>query len=150
MLEENTLAPDFTLESDQGGPVSLSDFRGKKVVLYFYPKDNTPGCTKEACSFRDENAAISMKGAVVIGISPDSVASHAKFRDKFDLPFYLLSDPDKTVASMYGAWAEKVVCGKPSVGMTRYTFVIEEEGKIIKVFPKVKVDGHVQEVLAVL
>ena len=150
MLEENTLAPDFTLESDQGGPVSLSDFRGKKVVLYFYPKDNTPGCTKEACSFRDENAAISMKGAVVIGISPDSVASHAKFRDKFDLPFYLLSDPDKKVASMYGAWAEKVVCGKPSVGMTRSTFVIDEEGKIIKVFPKVKVDGHVQEVLAVL
>jgi len=150
MLDENTLAPDFTLESDQGGPVSLSDFRGKKVVLYFYPKDNTPGCTKEACSFRDENAAISMKGAVVIGISPDSVASHAKFRDKFDLPFYLLSDPDKTVASMYGAWAEKVVCGKPSVGMTRSTFVIDEEGKIIKVFPKVKVDGHVQEVLAVL
>ncbi len=150
MLEENTLAPDFTLESDQGGPVSLSDFRGKKVVLYFYPKDNTPGCTKEACSFRDENAAISMKGAVVIGISPDSVASHAKFRGKFDLPFYLLSDPDKTVASMYGAWAEKVVCGKPSVGMTRSTFVIDEEGKIIKVFPKVKVDGHVQEVLAVL
>jgi len=150
MLEENTLAPDFTLESDRGEPVSLSDFRGKKVVLYFYPKDNTPGCTKEACSFRDENAAISMKGAVVIGISPDSVASHAKFRDKFDLPFYLLSDPDKKVASMYGAWAEKVVCGKPSVGMTRSTFVIDEEGKIIKVFPKVKVDGHVQEVLAVL
>jgi peroxiredoxin Q/BCP len=150
MLEANTVAPDFTLESDQGGPVTLSDFRGKKVVLYFYPKDNTPGCTKEACSFRDENAALSMKGAVVVGVSPDSVASHAKFRSKFELPFYLLSDSDHAVSTMYGAWAEKVVCGKASVGMVRSTFVIDEEGKIIKVFPKVKVEGHTDEVLAVL
>ncbi|MFO7698003.1 MAG: thioredoxin-dependent thiol peroxidase [Anaerolineae bacterium] len=150
MLEANTKAPDFTLESDQGGEVSLSDFRGKKVVLYFYPKDNTSGCTKEACSFRDENAALSMKGAVVVGVSPDSVASHKKFRSSYELPFYLLSDPDKKVASMYGAWAEKVVCGKATVGMIRSTFVIDEDGTIIKVFPKVKVEGHVAEVLEAL
>ena len=150
MLAAHTTAPDFTLESDQGGNVSLSDFRGKKVVLYFYPKDNTSGCTKEACSFRDENAALSMKGAVVIGVSPDSIASHAKFRGKFELPFYLLSDPDHVVATMYGAWAEKVVCGKASVGMIRSTFVIDEQGEIIQVFPKVKVEGHVAEVLEAL
>ncbi len=150
MLEKNTLAPDFTLESDQGGAVSLSDFRGKRVVLYFYPKDNTPGCTKEACSFRDENAAISMKGAVVIGVSPDSVASHNKFRGKYELPFYLLSDPDHVVAEMYGAWGEKKMFGKSSFGIIRSTYVIDEEGKIIKVFPRVKVEGHVDEVLEAL
>jgi len=150
MLEENTLAPDFTLESDQGGTVSLTDFRGKKVVLYFYPKDNTSGCTKEACSFRDENAAISMKGAVVIGVSPDSVASHQKFRGQYELPFYLLSDPDHEVAEMYGAWGEKRMYGKSYLGIIRSTYVIDEEGKIIKVFPKVKVEGHVDEVLEAL
>ena len=150
MLEENTLAPDFTLESDQGGTVSLTDFRGKKVVLYFYPKDNTSGCTKEACSFRVENAAISMKGAVVIGVSPDSVASHQKFRGQYELPFYLLSDPDHEVAEMYGAWGEKRMYGKSYFGIIRSTYVIDEEGKIIKVFPKVKVEGHVDEVLEAL
>jgi len=150
MLQEQTVAPDFTLDSDQGERISLSDFRGKKVVVYFYPKDNTPGCTKEACSFRDENAALSMKGAVVVGISPDSVASQAKFRSKFDLPFYLLSDSDHAVSIAYGAWGEKVVCGKTTQGMTRSTFVIDENGTIIKVFPKVKVEGHVGEVLEVL
>jgi thioredoxin-dependent peroxiredoxin len=150
MLAENTIAPDFTLESDQGGPITLSDLSGRKVVLYFYPKDNTPGCTKEACNFRDENAALSMKGAVIMGISPDSVASHAKFRSKFDLPFYLLSDPDHAVSAMYGAWGERIVCGKVSQGMTRSTFVIDEDGKITRVFPKVKVEGHVDEVLAAL
>ncbi|MGI6367697.1 MAG: thioredoxin-dependent thiol peroxidase [Anaerolineae bacterium] len=150
MLTENTMAPEFTLESDQGESVSLSDFRGKKVVLYFYPKDNTSGCTKEACAFRDENAAIANKGAVVIGVSPDSLKSHANFREKYQLPFYLLSDPTHEVATAFGAWGEKIVCGKTTTGMTRSTFIIDEEGKIIKVFPKVKVDGHVAQVLAAL
>ncbi len=150
MLQENELAPDFTLESDQGEPVTLSDLRGKKVVLYFYPKDNTPGCTKEACSFRDDHALIAMKGAVVVGISPDSVASHGSFRAKFALPFYLLSDPDHVVAAQYGAWATKVRCGKTTEGIVRSTFVIDEEGRIVKVFASVKPEGHAQEVLAYL
>jgi thioredoxin-dependent peroxiredoxin len=150
MLQENELAPDFTLESDQGEHVTLSDMRGKKVVLYFYPKDDTPGCTKEACSFRDENAVFAMKGAVVLGVSPDSPQSHGKFRAKYSLPFYLLSDSDHAVAEQYGAWGEKKVNGKTVKGMIRSTFVIDEEGKIIKVFPSVKPEGHAQEVLEYL
>lgn len=150
MLAKDELAPDFVLDSDLGEQVRLSDLRGKKVVLYFYPKDDTPGCTKEACSFRDDHAMIAMKGAVVVGISPDSVKSHGKFRAKYSLPFYLLSDPDHVVAAQYGAWAQKVRCGKVSEGIVRSTFVIDEEGRIAHVFPNVKPEGHAQEVLAVL
>lgn len=150
MLKEGTIAPDFTLEADGGGEVSLSDYRGKKVVLYFYPKDNTPGCTTEACNFRDDYLQIIAAGAAVLGVSPDSIKSHDKFKLKFSLPFALLSDPDHRVAEMYGAWGEKKMRGKTYMGITRSTFIIDEEGKIIKVFPKVKVKDHSQEVLAVL
>jgi peroxiredoxin Q/BCP len=150
MLTEGTIAPDFTLEADGGGEVSLSDYRGKKVVLYFYPKDNTPGCTTEACNFRDDYSRIIAAGAAVLGVSPDSIKSHDKFKLKLSLPFALLSDPDHRVAEMYGAWGEKKMRGKTYMGIIRSTFIIDEEGKIIKVFPKVKVKDHSQEVLAVL
>jgi len=150
MIQENESAPDFVLLSDQGEEVSLSSFRGKKVVLYFYPKDDTPGCTKEACSFRDDYSQFLMKGAVVMGVSPDQPDSHQKFRAKFGLPFYLLSDPDHKVAEMYGAWGPKTVYGKTTEGIIRSTFVIDEQGKVTKVFPKVKPEGHAQEVLALL
>ena len=150
MLTEGTLAPDFTLPSDGGSEVTLSDYRGKKVVLYFYPKDNTSGCTTEACNFRDDYSQIIAAGAVVLGVSPDTVKSHDKFKLKFELPFALLSDPDHRVAEMYGAWGEKKMYGKTYMGILRSTFVIDQEGRIIKVFPKVKVKDHSQEVLAVL
>jgi len=150
MLKEGDLAPDFTLESDQGETVSLSDFRGRKVVLYFYPKDNTPGCTKEACSFRDGHEQFLAKGAVVIGVSPDSIESHTKFRVKFTLPFHLLSDPEHTVAEAYGAWGEKKMFGKTYMGILRSTFVIDEEAVLLKVFRKVKVAQHAEDVLEVL
>jgi len=150
MLETGTLAPDFTLESDGSGPVSLSDFRGKKVVLYFYPKDDTPGCTTEACNFRDDHSALTDTGAVVLGVSPDSVKSHRSFKNKYELPFLLLSDPDHKVADVYGAWGPKKMMGKSYVGIIRSTFVIDETGKIMRVFPKVDVKQHSQEVLAVL
>ena len=150
MLETGTLAPDFTLESDGSGPVSLSDFRGKKVVLYFYPKDDTPGCTTEACSFRDDYSEISAAGAVVLGVSPDSIKSHRNFKNKYELPFLLLSDPDHKVADMYGAWGPKQMMGKSYVGIIRSTFVINEAGQIMRAFPKVDVKQHSQEVLAVL
>ena len=150
MLAENILAPDFTLTSDQDEAITLSQFRGKKVVLYFYPKDDTPGCTKEACSFRDDYSQFLGKGAVVIGVSPDGEDSHREFRAKFGLPFYLLSDPDHAVAAMYGAWGEKRNYGRVYEGILRSTFVIGEDGKIIKVFSKVKPEGHAQEVLPYL
>jgi len=150
MLSEGSMAPDFILLSDGGAEVSLSDYRGKKVVLYFYPKDNTPGCTTEACSFRDDHSQILAAGAVVLGVSPDPVKSHVRFKSMFSLPFALLSDPDHRVAAMYGAWGEKKMYGKTTMGIIRSTFVIDEEGRILKVFPKVKADGHSQEVLAVL
>ena len=150
MLEENELAPDFALESDQGETVTLSDLRGKKVVLYFYPKDDTPGCTKEACSFRDDYSQFLGKGAVVIGVSPDPEASHQKFRAKYGLPFYLLSDPEHSVAEMYGAWGEKRSFGRTYEGILRTTFVIDEEGVVAKVFENVKPEGHAAEVLEVL
>jgi peroxiredoxin Q/BCP len=150
MLETGTLAPDFTLESDTSGPVSLSDFRGKKVVLYFYPKDNTPGCTTEACNFRDDYSAMIEAGAVILGVSPDSIKSHRSFKNKYDLPFLLLSDPDHKVADTYGAWGPKKMMGKSYMGIIRSTFVIDETGKIMRVFPKVDVKQHSQEVLAVL
>jgi peroxiredoxin Q/BCP len=150
MFETGTLAPDFTLESDGSGPVSLSDFRGKKVVLYFYPKDDTPGCTTEACNFRDDYSEITATGAVVLGISPDSIKSHRSFKNKYELPFLLLSDPDHKVADVYGAWGPKKMMGKSYVGIIRSTFVIDETGKIMRAFPKVDVKQHSQEVLAVL
>ncbi|MBN1138740.1 MAG: thioredoxin-dependent thiol peroxidase [Anaerolineae bacterium] len=150
MLQENTFAPDFTLQADDGREVSLSDYQGRKVVLYFYPKDNTPGCTTEACNFRDDYAEIVAAGAAVLGISPDNLKSHDKFKTKFSLPFALLSDPDHRVAEMYGAWGEKRMYGKEYMGIIRSTFIIDEVGTIIRVFPNVKVQNHSQEVLAVL
>lgn len=148
MLEVGIKAPDFTLEDQSGQPVHLADYRGKVVVLYFYPKDSTPGCTKEACSFRDENTALADVGAVVLGVSRDSVNSHRRFADKYDLNFSLLADTDGEVCSAYGVLQEKTMFGKTGVGIVRTTYVIDQQGKVAKVFPKVKVDGHVDEVLA--
>jgi peroxiredoxin Q/BCP len=150
MQAEGTIAPDFTLPADGGGEITLSDYRGKQVVLYFYPKDDTPGCTTEACNFRDDYSDILAAGAVVLGISPDSVKSHDKFKLKFELPFPLLSDPDHKITELYGAWGEKKMFGKTYMGILRSTFVIDREGKIVKVFPKVRPKNHSQEVLAVL
>lgn len=147
MLHENDIAPDFSLASDRGEEVTLSGFRGKKVVVYFYPKDDTPGCTKEACSFRDAYDLFLEKGAVVIGISPDPPASHERFRAKYGLPFYMLSDPDHAVAEQYGAWGEKTSYGKKTTGILRSTFIVGEDGRILKVFPKVTPEGHAEEVL---
>jgi peroxiredoxin Q/BCP len=150
MLQEGTLAPDFTLAADGGGEVTLSDYRGKKVVLYFYPKDYTSGCTKEACGFRDGYSELLAAGAAVLGVSPDSVKSHDGFKAKHSLPFALLSDPDHRVAEMYGAWGEKKRSGKIYEGILRSTFLIDEEGRIFKVYPKVKPAQHSQEVLEAL
>ena len=147
MLQEGQPAPDFTLHTAQGRPLTLSSLRGRPVVVYFYPKDDTPGCTREACGFRDARARLAAAGAVVLGISPDSVASHQRFRDKHQLDFTLLSDPDKAVASAWGAWGEKVLYGKKTVGMIRSTFVLDGAGVVRKVFPRVRVDGHVEKVL---
>ncbi|MET0554623.1 MAG: thioredoxin-dependent thiol peroxidase [Vicinamibacteria bacterium] len=150
MLTEGDKAPAFKLPSVEGGDVSLKDFAGKTVVLYFYPKDDTPGCTREACAFRDSQAALKKAGAVVLGVSPDSVESHQKFRSKYKLNFPLLADDDKTVAKKYGAFGEKVMYGKKVVGMIRSTFVIDGKGVVRKVFPRVKVDGHADKVLEVV
>jgi thioredoxin-dependent peroxiredoxin len=150
MLKEGQKAPAFTLESDGGEKLSLGDFAGKNVILYFYPRDNTPGCTREAEAFRDVAAALKKKNAVVLGVSKDSIASHCKFRDKYQLNFPLLSDPDGKVLEKYGAWGEKVMYGKKMMGIIRSTVVIGPDGKIKKVFPKVKVDGHADEVLEAL
>jgi len=146
-LKVGQKAPDFTLPSDTGEKVSLKDFRGKKVVLYFYPKDDTPGCTKEACSFRDNIDRIFQKGAVVIGISADSVESHKKFKEKYNLNFPLLSDEKHKVLEKYGVWKERSLYGKKFMGTERTTFIIDENGKIARIFRKVKVDGHTDEVL---
>jgi peroxiredoxin Q/BCP len=150
MLKEGQKAPGFRLSSAEGGSVSLEDFLGKPVVLYFYPKDDTPGCTREACAFRDHYAQIGKTGAVVLGVSPDSVSSHEKFRDKYKLSFPLLSDPDKQVAKKFGAYGEKTLYGKKVVGMIRSTFIIDGAGVVRKVFPKVRVDGHAEQVLETL
>lgn len=150
MLQEGSIAPDFTLPADGGGEVTLSDYRGKKVVVYFYPKDDTPGCTTEACNFRDDHSLLVAAGAVVLGVSPDAVKSHVRFKAKFSLPFALLSDTDHRVAEAYGAWGEKTMYGKSYMGIIRSTYVIDEAGTILKVFPKVEVKTHSQEVLAVL
>ncbi|AKL96170.1 peroxiredoxin Bcp [Clostridium aceticum] len=150
MLKVGDKAPNFTLKNEEGHDISLNDFKGKKVVLYFYPKDNTPGCTKQACSFRDVYDEILDAGAVVIGISKDSATSHQKFKDKHQLPFYLLSDPERSVLESYGAWQEKKMFGKVAMGIVRMTFIIDENGTIIKIFPKVKPDMHGEEVLKAL
>ncbi len=149
-VEEGESAPDFTLAADDGRQVELSDLRGKPVVLYFYPKDDTPGCTKEACAFRDRTAELEAQGAVVLGVSPDDVESHGRFRDKFSLNFPLLADLGHQVAERYGAWREKNLYGKVSMGVQRSTFVIDGQGKVRKVWKKVNVDGHDQQVLDAL
>jgi len=146
-LKVGQKAPDFTLPSDSGEKISLKDFRGKKVVLYFYPKDDTPGCTKEACSFRDNINQILEKGAVVIGVSADSVESHKKFKEKYNLNFPLLSDEKHRVLEKYGVWKERNLYGKKFMGTERTTFIIDENGRIAHIFRKVKVDGHTEEVL---
>jgi thioredoxin-dependent peroxiredoxin len=149
VIKEGEKAPDFKLPSSEGSEVSLKDLRGKPVVVYFYPKDDTPGCTKQACAFRDGYAALKKK-AVLLGVSPDSTESHERFRDKYKLPFALLADPDKAVAKKYGAFGEKMLYGKKVVGMIRSTFVIDAQGVVRKVFPKVRVDGHADKVLEAL
>ena len=141
------LAPDFTAPTDGGGSIRLKDLRGQQVVLYFYPKDNTPGCTTESCEFRDAQAEFEAKSAVILGISPDGVKSHDKFKSKFDLPFTLVSDEDHQIAESYGAWQEKSMYGRKYMGIQRSTFVIDQEGKITDVYAKVKVKGHVADVL---
>ena len=141
-------APAFSLTADDGQTVQLSDFRGRPVVLYFYPKDDTPGCTKEACSFRDAWSDVQESGAAVFGVSPDGVASHQKFRAKYRLPFPLLADPDHSVAEAYGAWGEKSMYGKKYQGILRTTFLIDGAGTVRQIFEKVKPEGHAEEVLA--
>ncbi|GIW17632.1 MAG: peroxiredoxin [Tepidiforma sp.] len=148
MPDVGAAAPAFSLPDQDGNTVSLADFAGKWVVLYFYPKDDTPGCTKEACSFRDRHAELQAKGAVVLGVSGDSSASHRKFADKYSLPFPLLADTEHEVARAYGAWGTKKMYGKEYEGMIRSTVVIDPAGKVAKTWPKVKPDGHGDEVLA--
>lgn len=143
-------AYDFTLTADNGETVTLSDYRGKKVIVYFYPKDSTPGCTQEACSFRDSFSRITGKGAVVFGISRDSLKKHESFKRKNELPFLLLSDEDGNVCEHYGVWKEKINFGKKYFGIERSTFLIDEKGTIVKEWRKVKVSGHVEEILAEL
>ena len=149
-IEEGSKAPDFTLPTHDGTKLKLSSLRGSPVVLYFYPKDDTPGCTREACGFRDAKAKFARHGAVVLGVSPDSPASHEKFRAKYKLPFTLLADEGHKVAEKYGAWREKNMYGKKSMGIVRSTFVIDAAGTVAKVFKALKVDGHDEQVLAVL
>lgn len=143
-------APEFTLPNDEGQLVSLADFRGQKIVLYFYPEDDTPGCTKEACSFRDGLSALHQRGAVVLGVSADSVQSHVQFKQKYHLNFPLLSDVDHAVCHAYGVWQEKQMFGRKFWGIVRTTFIIDEAGKIAKIFPNVHVDEHYAEVIAAL
>ncbi len=149
-IEEGSKAPAFALASDEGKKVKLSDFKGTPVVLFFYPKDDTPGCTKEACAFRDRKEELKALGAVVLGVSTDSVESHAKFREKYQLNFPLLADTDHATAEAYGAWREKNMYGKKSLGLQRSTFLIDESGKVNKVWKRVQVDGHDSQVLQAL
>lgn len=149
-VEAGAKAPDFTLAADDGSKVKLSSLKGAPVVLYFYPKDDTPGCTRQACAFRDAEKKLQKLGATVLGVSADSLASHEKFRDKYSLNFPLLSDPDHKVAEKYGAWREKNMYGKKSMGIQRSTFLIDTTGKVAKVWQRVKVDGHDEQVLAAL
>ena len=150
ILKEGDKAPDFTATTNGGNTVSLSDYSGKPVILYFYPKDDTPGCTKEACAFRDLKKEFAKHGAHVLGVSPDDVASHGKFRDKFHLNFPLLADPGHKLADRYGAWREKNLYGKKSMGIQRSTYLIDGEGVVRKLWRKVSVDGHDDQVMAAL
>ena len=150
MLEVGMKAPDFTLPDKRGNSVSLSDFLGKKVVLYFYPKDSTPGCTRQACAFAQSHSNFEDKNVVIIGISKDSVASHLKFAEKYELPFVLLSDPELQAIQAYDVWQEKKLYGKVSMGVVRSTYLIDEQGVIEKVMPKVKPDTNAAEILAYL
>jgi peroxiredoxin Q/BCP len=150
MLAPGVKAPDFSLAADDGTTVTLTALKGRKVVLYFYPKDDTSGCTKEACGFRDRWSDVKQAGAIVLGVSPDAVTSHQKFKQKYQLPFPLLADPDHLVAEAYGAWGEKSMYGKKYKGILRTTFLIDGEGRIARVFEKVKPEGHAAEVLAAL
>ena len=150
MLEVGTKAPDFTLKNQEGQEVSLSQFAGKRVVLYFYPRDNTPGCTRQACGFAQNYGGFAQRDVVVIGISKDSVASHLKFAQKYELPFVLLSDPDLQAIQAYGVWQEKKLYGKVSMGVVRTTYIIDPQGVIEKVMPKVKPDTNAAEILAYL
>ena len=147
MLKEGSTAPAFKTKDATGETVSLKDLRGQKVVLYFYPKDDTPGCTKEACSFRDAFSQFKKKGIAVLGVSPDSEASHQKFVTKYKLPFTLLADTDRSIAEAYGVWGEKKFMGRTYMGVHRITFLIDEKGKIKKIFEKVKPEDHASEVL---
>jgi thioredoxin-dependent peroxiredoxin len=150
MPEEGAKAPDFSLPDGSGKTVSLKDFRGKKLVIYFYPKDDTPGCTTESCDFRDNLARVRKLGAEIVGVSADTVKSHAKFAGKFDLPFPLLSDPEKIMLKAYGVWQKKSFMGKTYMGIVRSTFVLDGRGVIVKTWPTVKVPGHVDAVMEVL
>ena len=150
MIEEGKPAPDFELSGDAGETIRLSGLRGKPVVLYFYPKDDTPGCTAQACGIRDAYGDFEKEGAVVLGVSPDDERSHGKFRDKYDLPFTLLADTDHRVAEQYGVWGEKTYRGRTYLGVKRWTFVIDADGNVKKVFPDVKPAEHADNVLAAL
>ena len=149
-LEASDRAPDFTLEDQEGVVHHLSDYRGKTVVLYFYPRDNTPGCTKEACSFRDAELQIRAEGAIILGVSTDTAASHREFREKHSLPFPLLVDEGASVATAYGAWGEKTLYGRKSIGMTRATFIIGPDGTFKKVWKRAKAEGHGEAVVKAL
>ncbi|UBM62806.1 thioredoxin-dependent thiol peroxidase [Candidatus Sulfidibacterium hydrothermale] len=146
-LQKGDKAPDFKGIDQNGNPVSLADFKGKKLILYFYPKDNTPGCTNEACNFRDHYDFWLSKGYAIVGVSPDSVASHQKFIEKHQLPFTLISDPEKVIIKAYGAWGPKKLYGREYEGLIRSTFVIDEEGKIVEVFGKVKTKEHTEQIV---
>ena len=150
MIKEGTKAPNFTLNDKDGNAVSLSDFLGKKIVLYFYPKDNTPGCSRQACAFAAAYEGFKKENTVVIGVSKDSVASHVKFAEKYSLPFILLSDPERLAIEAYGVWQEKKMCGKLSMGVVRTTFIIDENGVVEKVMEKVKPDTNAAEILEYL
>lgn len=150
MVREGEPAPDFTLRADTGEDVTLSSLRGSPVVLYFYPRDDTPGCTKQASSFRDAYADFQERGVRILGISPDTEAAHVKFKEKYGLPFTLLADPDHEVAELYGVWVEKTMYGKASMGIKRSTFVIDADGNVARAMSDVKPEGHADEVLALL
>jgi peroxiredoxin Q/BCP len=150
VVREGEPAPDFTLRADTGEDVTLSSLKGSPVVLYFYPRDDTPGCTTQACSFRDAYPDFQERGVRILGVSPDTEAAHVKFKEKYGLPFTLLADPDHEVAELYGVWVEKTMYGKTSMGIKRSTFVIDADGNVAKAMPSVKPEGHADKVLAVL
>ena len=149
-LKEGDKAPEFSVAANGGGTISLADYKGKNVVLYFYPRDDTPGCTKEACAFRGDFSAFKKKGAVVLGVSTDSVKSHDKFVEKFKLPFTLLADEDKKIVAAYGVWGEKTFMGRKYMGTHRVTFLIGPDGRVKKIWPQVKPEEHAKEILAAL